>query len=184
MVLSSLVFVAAPAIAAAADPQPPPGESAGPARPTPPPGDVVAPTAAAEAASTPVTLPPAPPPPPLERPTFDPKIGVGAWLRVGYRVENPTQVEKLDKVFMDTIYLVAAFRGQLTPWLKWQASLAAQHYTQPGDVSRDAELVIPQAGLQDLIIKIEPDDLLIVRPRRRVVVDGLLDHVLTGRVAE
>jgi len=157
LVLTSLVLVAAPPIALAADE--PPGESAGPPRPTPPPGDVVAPTPAAEAASTPVTLPPAPPPPPAGKPLFDPKVSAGAWIRIGYRIENPTQVDKLNDVFMDTIYLVAAFRGQFTPWLKWQASLGAQHYTQPGDVSRDAELIIPQAGLQDAIIKIEPHDL-------------------------
>src|SRR5207342_3389946 len=59
----------------------------------------------------------------------------------------------------DTIYLVVALRGQLTPWLKWQASVGAQHYTQPGDVNLDAELIIPQVGLQDLIVKIEPHDL-------------------------
>ena len=128
----------------------PPGESAGPARPTPPPGDVVAPTEAAEAASTPVTFPPAPPPAPPERPLFDPKIGVGAWLRVGYRIQNPSEVEKLNDVFMDQLYLVLAARGQFTPWLKWQASLAANHYTAPGSVTLDAELTYPNAGLQDL----------------------------------
>ena len=154
LVLSSLLAVA-PAIAAAEDQ---PGESAGPARPTPPPGDVVAPTEAAEAASTPVTLPPPPPPAPPERPLFDPKIGVGAWLRVGYRIENPSEVEKLNDVFMDQLYLVLAARGQFTPWLKWQASLAANHYTAPGSVTLDAELTYPNAGLQDLIIKFEPDD--------------------------
>jgi hypothetical protein len=159
LVLSSFLFVAAPPIAMAADAQPPPGESSGPPLPTPPPGDVVAPTPAAQAASTPVTLPPPPPPPPAGRPTFDPKVGVGAWIRVGGRFENPTDVNRLNYFFLDTLYLVAAFRGQLTPWLKWQASLAAQHYTQPGDVNLDAELVIPQAGLQDLIVKFEPHDL-------------------------
>ena len=98
LVLSSLLAVA-PAIAVAEDE--PAGESAGPARPTtPPPGDVVAPTEAAEAASTPVTLPPLPPPPPPGKPLFDPKIGVGAWLRVGYRIQNPSEVEKLNDVFV------------------------------------------------------------------------------------
>jgi hypothetical protein len=155
LVLASFaILAAAPPIALAAEP--PPGESSGPALPTPPPGDVVAPTSSAEAASTPLTLPPPPPPEVQEKPRFDPKVAAGAWIRIGYRVENPTDVDKLNKVFMDTIYLVAALRGEFTPWLKWQASLAAQHYTQPGDVSRDAELVIPQAGLQDAIIKIEP----------------------------
>jgi hypothetical protein len=154
LVLSSLLAVA-PAIAVAEDQ---PGESAGPARPTPPPGDVVAPTEAAQAASTPVTFPPAPAPAPPERPLFDPKIGVGAWLRVGYRIQNPSEVEKLNDVFMDQLYLVLAARGQFTPWLKWQASLAANHYTAPGSVTLDAELTYPNAGLQDLIIKFEPDD--------------------------
>ena len=155
LVLSSLLAVA-PAIAVAEDE--PAGESAGPARPTPPPGDVVAPTEAAEAASTPVTLPPAPPPAPPGKPLFDPKIGVGAWLRVGYRIQNPSEVEKLNDVFMDQLYLVLAARGQFTPWLKWQASLAANHYTAPGSVTLDAELTYPNAGLQDLIIKFEPHD--------------------------
>src|SRR6266513_5509213 len=156
LVLSSFAILAAPPLALAAEP--PPGESAGPPLPTPPPEDVVEPTPAAQAASTPITFPPPPPPPVQEKPLFDPKVAAGAWIRIGYRIENPTEVDKLNKVFMDTIYLVAALRGQLTPWLKWQASIGAQHYTQPGDVSRDAELVIPQAGLQDAIIKIEPID--------------------------
>ncbi len=155
LVLSSLVAFA-PAIAVAEDP--PPGESAGPARPTPPPGDVVAPTPASEAASTPVTLPPAPPPAPTEKPLFDPKIGVGAWMRLGYRVENPSDVGKLNDIFMDQIYLIAAFRGQFTPWLKWQASLVGQHYTQAGSVTLDAELLVAQVAVQDLIIKVEPHD--------------------------
>ena len=118
----------------------------------------MAPTEAAEAASTPVTLPPAPPPAPPGKPLFDPKIGVGAWLRVGYRIQNPSEVEKLNDVFMDQLYLVLAARGQFTPWLKWQASLAANHYTAPGSVTLDAELTYPNAGLQDLIIKFEPHD--------------------------
>jgi hypothetical protein len=155
LVLSSLLAVA-PAAALAEEPAA--GETAGPPRPTPPPGDVVAPTEAAEAASTPVTLPPLPPPPPAGKPLFDPKIGVGAWLRVGYRIENPSEVDKLNDAFMDQLYLVAAFRGQFTPWLKWQASLAANHYTAPGSVTLDAELTYPNAGLQDLIIKFEPVD--------------------------
>jgi hypothetical protein len=153
LVLSSLL--AAPARAAADEP---PGESAGPARPTPPPGDVVAPTPASEAASTPVTLPPAPPPPPAEKPLFDPKIGVGAWMRLGYRAENPSDVGKFNDIFMDQIYLIAAFRGQLTPWLKWQASLVGQHYTQAGSVTLDAELLVAQVAIMDLIIKVEPHE--------------------------
>jgi hypothetical protein len=160
-VLSSFLFVAALPIAAAAegDPSVKVGESAGPARPTPPVEDVVAPTGAAEAASTPVTLPPLPPPPPEGKPLFDPKIGVGAWIRIGGRLENPNEPQKLNDFFMDQLYLVAAIRGQFTPWLKWQAGLAATHFTPPSDPSLDAELVIPQAGLQDLIVKFEPHDL-------------------------
>jgi hypothetical protein len=155
-VLSSSVALA-PARAVAADPEA--GESAGPARPTPPPGDVVAPTEAAEAASNPVTPPPPPPPPPpMAGPVFDPKIAVGAWLRTGFRFENPSDAGKLNDILMDQIYLVIAARGQFTPWLKWQASLAATHYTPPGSVTLDAELQYPNAGLQDLIIKFEPDD--------------------------
>src|SRR5262245_23182201 len=158
-VRSLAVVVLLTALPAPAAAQPESGESAGPPLPTPPVGDVVAPTEAAEAASTPVTLPPAPPPPPPEKPTFDPKVAAGAWMRVGYRIQNPTAQTRINDAFMDTIYLIAALRGQLTPWLKWAASLAAQHYTQPGDVTLDAELIVPQVGLQDLIIKIEPHDL-------------------------
>ena len=83
---------------------------------------------------------------------------MGAWLRVGYRIQNPSEVEKLNDVFMDQLYLVLAARGQFTPWLKWQASLAANHYTAPGSVTLDAELTYPNAGLQDLIVKFEPHD--------------------------
>jgi hypothetical protein len=83
---------------------------------------------------------------------------VGAWIRIGGRVQNPTQVDRFNDAFMDTLYLVAAFRGQFTPWLKWQASLAATHYTPPSDPTLDAELIIPNAGVQDLIVKIEPHE--------------------------
>ena len=44
---------------------------------------------------------------------------------------------------MDTLYLVAALRGQFTAWLKWQASLAATHYTPPSSITLDAELLDP-----------------------------------------
>ena len=44
---------------------------------------------------------------------------------------------------MDTLYLVVALRGQFTPWLKWQASLAAIHYTPPSSITLDAELAHP-----------------------------------------
>src|SRR5262245_39501466 len=81
LVLSSCLWMAIPATALAGEP----GESAGPPRPTPPAGDVVSPTPAAEAASTPVTLPPLPSPPPPGKVLFDPKIGVGAWIRIGAR---------------------------------------------------------------------------------------------------
>ena len=137
----------------------PPGEAAGAARPTPPPADVVAPTGAAEASSTPVTLPPSPPPPSPEKPLFDPKIGVGAWMRLGYRFESPAEPDKLNDIFMDQIYLIAAFRGQFTPWLKWQASLAGLQLAQQGSVTLDAELLTPQVAIQDLIMKVEPTNL-------------------------
>ena len=143
LAVGALLALAVPAIAAAADA---------------PPGEGAAPAASPEATGPSVTMP-APPPPPPEKPTFDPKVGVGAWVRFGGRIENPSDPNRLNGFFLDTLYLVASLRGQFTPWLKWQASLAAQHYTQPGDVSRDAELVIPQAGLQDLIVKFEPHDL-------------------------
>ena len=106
----------------------------------------------------PSRFPPAPPPAPPGKPLFDPKIGVGAWLRVGFRIQNPSEAGRLNDAFMDQLYLVLAARGQFTPWLKWQASLAANHYTPPGSVTLDAELTYPNAGLQDLIIKFEPHD--------------------------
>ena len=83
---------------------------------------------------------------------------MGAWLRAGYRIQNPSDVGRLNDSFMDILYLVAAFRGQFTPWLKWQASLASTHVAPPGSVSLDAELAYPNTGLQDLIIKFEPHD--------------------------
>ena len=137
-VLSSCVLLAIPGMAAAEEP----GASSGP------PGET-APLPAAALVS----------PPPSSTSAFDPKINVGAWMRLGGRVENPTQVGRLNDGFMDTLYLVASIRGQFAPWLKWQASLGAQHYSPPGDVTLDAELVYPQVGLQDLIVKIEPTDL-------------------------
>jgi hypothetical protein len=164
-VLSSCLLFAVPAIAADEEA----GESAGPPRPTPPAGDVVAPTAAAEAASTPVTLPPPPPPPPPGAVLFDPKIGVGAWIRIGGRIENPSAPDQLNDFFMDTLYLVAALRGQFTDWLKWTASLAAVHYTPPSSITLDAELPIPQAGIQDLIVKFEPHELFNIWVGRMLV---------------
>jgi hypothetical protein len=150
VVLSSLL--AAPATAADAEaPQVTPSVEAASAT------DATPATKPADSAPSPTS--PAPPNPPADKSAFDPKVSAGAWIRIGGRIQNPTAVGQLNDTFMDTLYLVAALRGQFAPWLKWQASLAATHYTPPTDITLDAELVVPQAGLQDLIIKVEPHPL-------------------------
>jgi hypothetical protein len=150
--LVSVVFssslLAAPAIAA--DAEAPQATPSGEATETKPPPEAAAPA---------VVTPPPAPPPVVEKSASEPKVSAGAWLRIGGRIQNPSNVNRLNDGFMDTLYLVAAFRGHFTSWLKWQASLAATHYTPPTDITLDAELVIPQAGLQDLIFKIEPHPL-------------------------
>ena len=155
LVLSSCLLVAVPAIAAAEEP----GESAGPPRPTPPAGDVVAPTESAEAASTPVTLPPAPPPPPPGTPLFDPEDRRG---RVDQdRRPHPEPVG--GRQAQRHLHGHALPGGRVPRSVHALAQVAGQpgrqHYTQPADVTLDAELIVPQVGLQDLIVKFEPHDL-------------------------
>jgi hypothetical protein len=140
--------LAAPALAGA---QPPPPEASNPSNPPPP------------------AIPPAPVPPPPALPAFDPKVAVGGWLRVGGRAQNPSTYNEINDFFMDQLYVIAALRGQITRWLRWQINLNANHYTPPGDQATDAELVYATAGVQDLIVRIEPHDLFNVWVGRMLV---------------
>jgi hypothetical protein len=156
------VFLAAIPVVATAQQQPPPDTAIPPAEAPPP----------AVAAPPPPEAPPpvmvaAPPPPPSPAAVYDPKaLSVGAWLRVGGRIQNPSQRDKLNDVWMDEIYVILSARGQINNWFKWQFNLNANvpptTYTPPPNA-------YPSVGVQDLIVKIEPHDLFNVWAGRMLV---------------
>jgi hypothetical protein len=76
---------------------------------------------------------------------------------MGGRIQNPTTPNQLDDVFLDQLYLIASFRGQMTDWLKWQINLNAN--VPPTAANGAAAPAYPSVGVQDLIVKIEPHPL-------------------------
>ena len=116
---------------------PPPPAPAPPPEPMPPPPPVAA-------------APPAPPPP------WGPdtkNVQVGAWFRLGGRIQNPSQRDKLNDFWMDEIYLILTANGRITPWWKWQFNLNANN--PPTQQIPNPPLPYPSVGIQDLIAKFE-----------------------------
>lgn len=104
-------------------------------------------------ATAPANAPPAPAPP-----AYDPKaFSAGAWIRLGGRLQNPSTPNKLDDVFLDQLYLIVSFRGQMTDWLKWQINLNAN--VPPTAANGAPPPAYASVGVQDLIVKIEPHPL-------------------------
>jgi hypothetical protein len=136
-----------------------PSEAA-PPQPVPPVQELTAPTKSATSTASPEIAPPPPaaPGPPAGPPAYDPKVfSAGAWLRLGGRIQNPTTPNELNDFFLDQLYLIVSFRGQMTDWLKWQINLNAD---VPPNVSNvQAQPSYPSVGIQDLIAKIEPHPL-------------------------
>jgi len=125
--------------------------------------DEPAPETAAAKEGPPPAPKPAPelsaPPAPAAPPALDPKLfSAGAWLRLGTRLQNPSQPNELNHVFMDQLYLIVSFRGQMTDWLKWQINLNAN--VPPTAANGAAPPAYASVGVQDLIAKIEPHPLL------------------------
>jgi hypothetical protein len=108
---------------------------------------------------------PAPAPPPASTTAApDPKVfSAGAWLRIGGRVQNPSSTNQLNDFFMDQLYLIVTSRGQITDWLKWQINLNA-NVPVTGSTTP-----YPSVGIQDLIVKIEPQEVFNVWVGRMLV---------------
>jgi hypothetical protein len=129
-----------------------------PAPPTPAPEPSAVPAPAAPPATPPPAATPmqaqAPAPPPPWGP--DPRnVSIGAWFRLGGRIQNPSSRDDLNDFWMDEIYLILAANGRITPWFKWQFNLNANNPpTQPNGT---APLSYPSVGVQDLIAKFELD---------------------------
>lgn len=150
-------------------PPPPAGEIAPPtaSQPMPPPAApvVVPPTSLPAAAAAPAVPPPAMP---------DPKaFSAGAWMRVGGRLQNPSSPNNLDDFWLNELYLIAAFRGQMTDWFKWQINLNG-NVPAPGNSMMFPSISTPTAsygsiGIQDLIVKVEAHDLFNVWMGRMIV---------------
>ena len=69
-------------------------------------------------------------------------------------MQNPSAPNQLNDFFLDQLYLIVAFRGQMADWLKWQINLNANvPPTVPNGVAPPA---YPSVGIQDLIAKVEP----------------------------
>jgi hypothetical protein len=110
---------------------------------------------------------PATPPP-------DPKaFSAGVWARVAGRVQNPSSPGELNDFWLNELYVIAAFRGQFTDWFKWQANLNGNipapgtNMTYPSVETPPANY--PSIGIQDLIVRIEPHDLVNVWAGRMIV---------------
>lgn len=175
----------APVPVSAEEPQPQAPAALPPNAPSAPEGSSGQPPTAGEvvpATPTTMTPPPAPPPPPVAAPTQpvaappappspwgpDPKnVAVGAWLRLGGRIQNPSARNSLNDVWMDEIYLILTANGRITPWFKWQFNLNANNPpTQPNGV---APLSYASVGIQDLIVKLELDPLFNIWVGRMLV---------------
>jgi hypothetical protein len=97
-----------------------------------------------------------PPPQPAGPPPRDPRaLVVGAWFRLGGRIQNPTPSSRndLNDFWMDEVYLILTANGRVTDWFKWQFNLNANAPpTQPNGMP---PLPYPSVGIQDLIAKLE-----------------------------
>jgi hypothetical protein len=155
----------APVAAVADEPALPPAPEASPAQPpaaTPlppqPPPPAPPPAASPPAPPAPAVTPPPAPPPPWGP---DPKnVQVGAWFRLGGRIQNPSARDQLNDFWMDEIYLILAANGRITPWFKWQIGLNALNPVPPvvaGSNLGPVGTAYPSVGIQDLIAKLEFD---------------------------
>lgn len=163
--LSSLAFAQnapadAPPVAPTSDMAPPappmppmPAGSATPA-PTPPappsvpPAHVIAPT-------------PAPQGPPATKDYSLIKMNYG--IRVGARLQNPTQPDKMNDVGLDTIYVEPRFTGEINEWFSWQANFNAgvRSSQLPAAVDPVSGASVPvqnAVGIMDLIAKVDLHD--------------------------
>jgi hypothetical protein len=75
-------------------------------------------------------------------------------MRLGGRLQNPSSPNELNDAFLDQLYLILSFRGQMTDWLKWQINVNGN--VPPTQANGQPPLAYPSLGIQDLIVKIEP----------------------------
>ena len=142
--------------------------------PPPPPVTETAPPRAPQPAPpppAPVVVPPPSPPPPS--PPDAKAFAAGAWIRVGGRLQNPSDPKSLNDFWLNELYVIAALRGQFTDWLKWQVNLNG-NIPPPGNSMMFPSISTPppgypSIGIQDLIVRIEPNDLLNVWMGRMLV---------------
>jgi hypothetical protein len=84
-------------------------------------------------------------------------------MRVGGRFQNPSAPNDLNDFWLNELYVIAAFRGQFTDWLKWQINLNGNipapgtNMTYPSISTPPANY--PSIGIQDLIVRFEPHEL-------------------------
>lgn len=111
-----------------------------PAPPSVPPAQVIAPT-------------PAPQGPPATKDYSLIKMNFG--IRVGARLQNPNEPDKMNDVGLDTVYVEPRFTGEINPWFSWQANFNARIVSNPA---------MPNPGgngpvaIMDLIGKLELHD--------------------------
>ena len=86
-------------------------------------------------------------------------------MRIGGRIQNPSSPNELNDFWLNELYLIAAFRGQMTDWLKWQINLngnvpaPGNNMMAPSVSTAPPPATYPSIGIQDLIVKVEPHDL-------------------------
>jgi hypothetical protein len=150
-------------VSAMAEDQPPPATPTPPAAAPEPARAAPAPAEAAPAAATATATPttdaaapapaaaapePAPEPPKAEEPPKEeklPPIDVGAWLRVGARIQGSTDPKKLNDQSIDTAYAELHLSGKVDPKVSWTLNF-------------NANGLAGTAGIMDAIIGLDPID--------------------------
>src|SRR5207244_881375 len=70
-------------------------------------------------------------------------------------------------VYLDQVYVILAARGQMNDWFKWQIAVNGNAPKNAGIGM--AQPAYPSIGIQDAIIKVEPDELFNIWMGRFIV---------------
>jgi hypothetical protein len=156
--LAMVATLAMPAIAMATTAPQTLAQTAPPPPPPPPATDLAPPPMA-----------PASPPAPAPEPTgVDKTIHTGIALRVGGRLQNGTDLSKMNDFGIDEMTLELRFSGQLMPMFAWQANFNAVR-GGVGVPLTDGPGGNWNANIQDIIGKVEPMDELHIWVGRMLV---------------
>ncbi|HMJ52347.1 MAG TPA: hypothetical protein VK540_09730 [Polyangiaceae bacterium] len=155
MIVFSFAFGAAAQTPPPAEPNPKGAAEATPPSSAPPASTALPVVASPDVAPNVVVPPPIPVPAPVPPAAkIEPAITMNFGVRVGARLQSPTDPEKLDHLGLDTLYLEPRFSARVIEKVGFQANFNVG--VPPG-----AGLAAPGAvGIMDLIAQFDFDDLL------------------------